>query len=43
MTDMFASWRDTPTRAAILDFVEWVTAEGEPEFVPPADLIATFA
>jgi hypothetical protein len=43
MTDMLASWRDTPTRAATLDFAERVTAEGGPEFVPPADLIATFA
>jgi len=42
MTDALASWRDTPTRAAILDFVERVTAEGGPEFVPPTDRIATF-
>jgi len=42
MTDALAFWRDTPTRAAILDFVERVTAEGGPEFVPPTDRIATF-
>ena len=41
MTDTLASWRDTPTRAAILNFVERVTTEGGPEFVP-ADRIATF-
>ena len=42
MTDGLASWRDTPTRAGILDFVERVTTEGGPEFVPPTDRIATF-
>jgi hypothetical protein len=42
MTDALASWHDTPTRAAILDFVERVTTEGAPEFVPPAERIATF-
>jgi phosphoserine phosphatase len=36
------SWNDTPTRAAIVDFVERVTAEGGPDFVPPSERIATF-
>jgi hypothetical protein len=37
-----ASWNDTATRAAIVDFVARVTTEGGPDFVPPAERIATF-
>ena len=40
--DGLASWRATPTRAAIVDFVQRVTAEGGPDFVPPSERIATF-
>jgi hypothetical protein len=36
------SWNDTRTRAAIVDFVERVTTEGGPDFVPPSERIATF-
>ncbi|KAI9002211.1 NapD-like protein [Hyaloraphidium curvatum] len=36
------SWRDGPRRRALLDFVAAVTAEGGPEFVPPAGRIAVF-
>lgn len=36
------SWRDTPNRQAILDFVERVTIEGGEHHVPPADRIAVF-
>src|SRR5215475_1438262 len=36
------SWNDTATRAAIVDFVERVTTEGGPDYVPPAERIATF-
>ena len=36
------SWHDTPTRAAIVDFVERVTTEGGPDYVPPAERIAVF-
>jgi phosphoserine phosphatase len=36
------SWNDGETRAAIVDFVERVTTEGGPDFVPPAERIATF-
>ena len=36
------SWNDTPTRKAITDFVERVTAEGGPDHVPSADRIAVF-
>ena len=36
------SWNDTPTRKAIVDFVERVTTEGGPDYVPPAERIAVF-
>ena len=39
---LLASWRETGTRHAIVDFVERVTAEGSPGFVPPADRVAVF-
>ena len=42
MSDQLTSWHDTPTRAAIVDFVERVTTEGGPDYVPPAERIATF-
>jgi phosphoglycolate phosphatase-like HAD superfamily hydrolase len=38
---LLASWRDTPTRAAIVDFVAGVTADG-PSLVAPADRVAVF-
>ena len=41
-TDPLPSWNDTPTKAAILEFVTRVTSEGGPDFVPVADRIATF-
>ena len=37
-----ASWNDTPTRQAIVDFVDTVTTEGNAGFVPPEERIATF-
>jgi phosphoserine phosphatase len=37
-----ASWADGPAKAAIVDFVERVTLEGGPDFVPPSERIATF-
>ena len=40
--DILASWHDTPTRAAIIDFVTRVTAEGGPDYVPPVERIAVF-
>src|SRR5258705_5953490 len=40
--DPFPSWNDTAPKKAIVDFVEKVTKEGSPEFVPPAERIATF-
>jgi haloacid dehalogenase-like hydrolase len=42
MADRLASWNDGETKAAIVDFVERVTTEGGPDFVPPAERIATF-
>ena len=36
------SWQDGNAKAAIIDFVEQVTQEGGPQFVPPADRIAVF-
>ena len=39
---LLASWRDTPTRSAIVDFVDRVTAEGGAGFVTPADRVAVF-
>jgi len=40
--DPLPSWNEGPTKQAILDFVEGVTLEGSPSFVPEADRIATF-
>src|SRR5689334_554830 len=37
-----ASWNDTPTRAAIVDFVTRVTTEGGPDYLPPAERVTTF-
>ncbi len=39
---LLASWRDTPARRAIVDFVERVTGEDEPGFVAPAERVAVF-
>jgi haloacid dehalogenase-like hydrolase len=40
--DHLLSWNDGPTKKAIVDFVEKVTREGAPEFVPVSERIATF-
>ncbi len=42
MSESLSLWNHTPTRQAILDFVAAVTAPGSPDFVPPAERIATF-
>jgi phosphoserine phosphatase len=39
---LLASWRETPTRNAIVDFVENVTSEGSAGFVEPAERRAVF-
>ena len=41
-TDPLPSWKDTATKKAIVTFVEKVTRQGSPDFVPPAERIATF-
>lgn len=40
--DPLPSWNDTPTKKAIVSFVESVTREGSPDYVPVAERIATF-
>lgn len=40
--DPLPSWNDTPTKKAIIAFVEAVTREVSPDFVPAAERIATF-
>jgi hypothetical protein len=37
-----SSWNDGPAKQAIVQFVEKTTTEGSPDFVPPAERIATF-
>lgn len=40
--DPLASWNEGATKTAIVEFVEKVTAEDSPTFVPPDERIATF-
>ena len=40
--DLRPSWNDTTTKKAIVSFVEKVTKEGSPDFVPVAERIAAF-
>ena len=40
--DPLPSWKDGPTKQSILSFVEKVTNEGSPSFVPVPERIATF-
>ncbi len=40
--DALPSWNDGPTKKAIETFVEKVTDEDSPDYVPPADRIAVF-
>ncbi len=40
--DPLPSWRDTAPRKAIVAFVERVTSQGSPDFVPPPERIAVF-
>lgn len=40
--DLLPSWNDGPVKKAVTDFVTRVTTEGGPNFVPPAERIATF-
>ncbi len=40
--DPLPSWYESPSKAAITDFVTRVTEPGGPDFVPPEDRVATF-
>ncbi len=40
--DPLPSWNDTSPKKAVTAFVEKVTKEGSPDFVPPAERIAVF-
>ena len=40
--DPLPSWRDSPRRRALLDFVTAVTTAGSPDFVRPSERIAVF-
>jgi hypothetical protein len=40
--DPLPSWNDTASKKAIVTFVERVTKQGSPDFVPEAERIATF-
>jgi len=40
--DSLPSWNDGPSKKSIVDFVERVTRESGPDYVAPADRIATF-
>jgi phosphoserine phosphatase len=42
MTTPLLSWRDTPTKQAILDFVNAVTDESGSKYVPPSERVAVF-
>jgi len=41
-TNGLASWNDGQAKAGIVEFVERVTQEGSPDYVPPSDRIAVF-
>ena len=41
-SDPLPSWNEGPTKKAIVDFVNRVTNQGGPDFVQPAERIATF-
>jgi hypothetical protein len=40
--DPLPSWNDGPAKQSVITFVEKVSKEGSPAFVPPAERIATF-
>lgn len=42
MTASLATWNDTPTRAAIIDFVERTTTPGSAVYIEPSGRIAVF-
>jgi phosphoserine phosphatase len=42
MSSALANWNDTKATTAILEFVERVTTEGGPDYVPPSERIAVY-
>jgi hypothetical protein len=42
MSDMLQSWNDTPTRQAIVEFVDSITREGSPHYLEPPERVAVF-
>ena len=40
--DPLPSWKEGPSKAAAMNFVQRVTKEGSPDFVSPAERIAVF-
>jgi phosphoglycolate phosphatase-like HAD superfamily hydrolase len=40
--DPLSSWNDTAPKQALVAFVDRVTKQGSPDFVPPAERVATF-
>ena len=42
LADQLPSWRDGSSKKAIVSFVERVTTNGSPDFVPTAERIAAF-
>jgi hypothetical protein len=40
--DPLPLWNDGPAKKVITEFVAKVTKEGSPDYVPPAERIATF-
>ena len=42
MADPLPSWNAGPTKTAIVDFVERVTDDNGPDYVPPAERVAVF-
>jgi len=41
-TDPLPSWNDGAAKKAIVEFVQATTTQGSPQFVPPAERVATF-
>jgi len=41
-TDPLPSWNDSAAKSAIVEFVQAITTQGSPKFVPQAERIATF-
>ncbi|MGE0755777.1 MAG: HAD family hydrolase [Pirellulaceae bacterium] len=42
VADPLPSWNDGAARRAVLDFIAGATREGGPDFIPPAERVATF-